>query len=90
MGAGLPAMQAPRYIRSPQLMPSQASQLPHGSSTPRWNLCAAHKNPTSFAKNTHHSVSRHTPRCIKVDAPGPAVFSTLGLISPGTVIDGTS
>ncbi|RAH02864.1 hypothetical protein DJ480_10205 [Pseudomonas sp. Leaf98] len=29
MGAGLPAMQATRYIRQTQLMPSQASQLPH-------------------------------------------------------------
>ncbi|QHD07261.1 hypothetical protein PspR76_16660 [Pseudomonas sp. R76] len=29
VGAGLPAMQAPRCIRQNQLMPSQASQLPH-------------------------------------------------------------
>ncbi|MGU3309372.1 hypothetical protein ACLBW8_24300, partial [Pseudomonas sp. M5A4_2d] len=29
VGAGLPAMQTPRYIRNSQLMPSQASQLPH-------------------------------------------------------------
>ncbi len=29
VGAGLPAMQAPRCIRHNQLMPSQASQLPH-------------------------------------------------------------
>src|SRR5476649_89669 len=29
VGAGLPAMQAPRSIRHNQLMPSQASQLPH-------------------------------------------------------------
>ena len=28
VGAGLPAMQAPRYIRHTQSMPSQASQLP--------------------------------------------------------------
>ncbi|AZF63712.1 hypothetical protein C4J83_2723 [Pseudomonas sp. LBUM920] len=28
VGAGLPAMQAPRCIRHNQLMPSQASQLP--------------------------------------------------------------
>ena len=28
---GLPAMQAPRYIRHTQLMPSQASQLPQGN-----------------------------------------------------------
>ncbi|AUO21727.1 hypothetical protein C0058_06880 [Pseudomonas sp. NC02] len=29
VGAGLPAMQTPRCIRQTQLMPSQASQLPH-------------------------------------------------------------
>ncbi|PSL93201.1 hypothetical protein C7U57_17055 [Pseudomonas sp. R9.37] len=29
VGAGLPAMQTPRSIRHNQLMPSQASQLPH-------------------------------------------------------------
>ncbi|QHD07667.1 hypothetical protein PspR76_18880 [Pseudomonas sp. R76] len=29
VGAGLPAMQAPRCIRQNQLMPSQASHLPH-------------------------------------------------------------
>ena len=29
VGAGLPAMQTPRYIRHNQLMLSQASQLPH-------------------------------------------------------------
>ena len=29
VGAGLPAMQTTRYIRYTQLMPSQASQLPH-------------------------------------------------------------
>ena len=29
VGAGLPAMRAPRYIRHTQWMPSQASQLPH-------------------------------------------------------------
>ena len=28
VGAGLPAMQTPRYIRYTELMPSQASQLP--------------------------------------------------------------
>src|SRR5471030_1342293 len=29
VGAGLPAMQAPRWVRYTGLMPSQASQLPH-------------------------------------------------------------
>ncbi|TLG87531.1 hypothetical protein FEM54_30225 [Pseudomonas edaphica] len=29
VGAGLPAMQTPWYIRHTELMPSQASQLPH-------------------------------------------------------------
>ncbi|OZO06345.1 hypothetical protein B7453_01385 [Pseudomonas sp. IB20] len=29
VGAGLPAMQAPRCISDTQLMPSQASRLPH-------------------------------------------------------------
>ncbi|KAB0476024.1 hypothetical protein F7R12_09240 [Pseudomonas tolaasii] len=28
VGAGLPAMQTPRYLRQTRLMPSQASQLP--------------------------------------------------------------
>ena len=31
VGAGLPAMQAPRYIRHTEFMPSQASQLPQGN-----------------------------------------------------------
>ncbi len=35
VGAGLPAMQAPRCIWTTQLMPSQASQLPQG------NACAS-------------------------------------------------
>jgi len=29
VGAGLPAIQAPRYFSSTQVMQSQASQLPH-------------------------------------------------------------
>ena len=33
VGAGLPAMQAPRNIRHTQLMPSQASQLPQGNAS---------------------------------------------------------
>ena len=33
VGAGLPAMQATRYIRHTQVMPSQASQLPQGTAS---------------------------------------------------------
>ncbi|ARB28641.1 hypothetical protein F7R12_13115 [Pseudomonas tolaasii] len=29
VGAGLPAMQAPRFVRQTRVMPSQASQHPH-------------------------------------------------------------
>ncbi|OPA95268.1 hypothetical protein BFW87_14590 [Pseudomonas fluorescens] len=34
VGAGLPAMQTPRYLRRTRLMPSQASQLPHKPAPP--------------------------------------------------------
>ncbi|MDQ0669170.1 hypothetical protein QF039_003470 [Pseudomonas sp. W2I6] len=46
VGAGLPAMQTPRWIRQTQLMPSQASQLPH-LTVPALDLACAFASPHS-------------------------------------------
>ncbi|PQZ92484.1 hypothetical protein CQ048_08155 [Pseudomonas trivialis] len=53
VGAGLPAMRAPRCIRNTGVMLSQASQLPHWASE-------ALKSLSAFEASAHEGLARIT------------------------------
>jgi len=62
VGAGLPAMQAIRYVRDTPVMPSQASQLPHLNRDRLSILVGLKAAAFAFAFAPHHS-SRLSGRC---------------------------
>ncbi|TLG87852.1 hypothetical protein FEM54_28880, partial [Pseudomonas edaphica] len=61
VGAGLPAIQAPRYFSNTRVMQSQASQLPHRAPLPQ-GVVLISISVFSSRSAAHSTVCRCSPR----------------------------